>query len=79
MLRLVLGRGVGMASLGVGVGLPLALALTTFLSSIFRGLRAVDGPMLASTALLLGVAALTSSWRPARRAMRVDPMVTLKG
>ena len=79
VLRLVLGRGVGMASLGVGVGLPLALALTTFLSSIFRGLRAVDGPMLASTALLLGVAALTSSWWPARRAMRVDPMVTLKG
>ena len=79
MLRLVLGRGVGLASLGVGVGVPLALALTTFLSSIFLGLRAVDGLLLASTALLLGAVALASSWWPARRAMRVDPMVTLKG
>jgi len=78
VLRLVLARGLALASGGVAVGLFLAGALTAFLSSIFLGVRAFDPLVLAATIALLGAVTLLSSWWPARRAMRVDPMVTLK-
>ncbi|HTM26457.1 MAG TPA: ADOP family duplicated permease [Vicinamibacterales bacterium] len=76
--RLMLGRGLTLASTGVAVGLLLAGALTAFLSSVFLGVRAFDGLVLSAAAALLGAVTLLSSWWPARRAMRVDPMVTLK-
>jgi putative ABC transport system permease protein len=76
--RLVLARGLSVAATGVAAGLFLATALTAFLSSIFAGVRAFDMPLLAAAVALLGGAVLLASWWPARRAMRVDPMVTLK-
>jgi putative ABC transport system permease protein len=78
VLRLVLARGLTLASAGVAAGLVLASALTAFLSSIFLGVRAFDGAVLSGAVVLLGGVTLLSSWWPARRAMRVDPMVTLK-
>ena len=78
VLRLVLGRGLSLASAGIGVGVLLASALTAFLSSVFLGVRAFDGSVLGTTAALLAAVAVLSSWWPARRAMRVDPMSTLK-
>jgi hypothetical protein len=78
VLRLVLVRSVTLASAGIGAGLVLAIALTALLASIFRGLRALDPAVLAMAVALLGGVALLSSWLPARRALRVDPMVTLK-
>jgi hypothetical protein len=56
----------------------LAGGLTAFLSSIFLGVRAFDGAILVASVALLGAVALVSSWWPARWAMSVDPMVTLK-
>ena len=78
VLRLVLARGLRLASFGVGAGLMMASALTAFLSSIFLGVRAFDGLVLAGAAALLGGVSLAASWWPARRAIRVDPMITLK-
>jgi putative ABC transport system permease protein len=78
VLRLVLARGLRLASVGVGAGLFLATALTAFLASMFLGVRAFDWSVLTSAAALLGTVALLSSWWPARRAMHVDPMITLK-
>lgn len=78
VVRLVLARGLTLASAGIAAGLLLASALTAFLSSIFLGVRAFDGTVLGAAAVLLGGMTLLSSWWPARRAMRVDPMVTLK-
>ena len=77
-LRLVLARGLRLASFGVGAGLMMASALTAFLSSVFLGVRAFDGLVLAGAAALLGGVSLAASWWPARRAMHVDPMVMLK-
>jgi putative ABC transport system permease protein len=76
--RLVLGRGLRLASVGIGAGLILAALMTTFLSSIFYGARALDVRVLGLTAALLGAVALAASWWPARTAMRVDPMTVLK-
>ena len=76
--RLILARGLRVAAAGVAAGLLLATTLTVFLSSIFLGVRAFDAPLLAGAVALLGGVTLLASWWPARRAMRVDPMVTLK-
>ena len=78
VLRLVLARGLQLASAGVAAGLLLASALTAFLSSIFLGVRAFDGACSARQSRSLGGVTLLASWWPARRAMHVDPMVTLK-
>ena len=79
VLRLVLARGLGLASGGIAAGGLLAGALTAFLSSIFLEVRAFDGPILGTAAILLGAITVLASWWPARRAMRVEPMITLKG
>jgi putative ABC transport system permease protein len=78
VMRLVLRRGVALAMTGIVAGCLLATALTTFLSSVFLGVRAFDGLVLGAAAALLGTVAVTASWWPARRAMRVDPMAALK-
>jgi predicted permease len=76
--RFMLARGLTVAAAGVAAGLLVATALTAFLSSIFLGVRAFDVRVLAAAIAVLGGVTLLASWWPARRAMRVDPMVTLK-
>ncbi len=78
VMRLVLARGLSLATVGVGAGLLLAIGLTALLSSIFLGVRAFDVRVLGSTAAVLACVALAASWWPARRAMRIDPIIALK-
>jgi putative ABC transport system permease protein len=84
ILRLVMRQGMILVSYGLSVGLLLALALTRALtSSIFdvpllNGVSATDPLTFGSTALLLVVVALLACWIPARRATKVDPMVSLR-
>jgi putative ABC transport system permease protein len=78
MRRLVLGRGLRLTSIGLGAGMALAMAMTSFLSSLFYGIRPFDLRVLGMTAALLGGVAIAASWWPARSAMRVDPMTVLK-
>jgi putative ABC transport system permease protein len=76
--RLVLARGLRLAASGVVVGLILGGLLTMMLSRIFYGVRPFDPTTVLGGAALLIVTALIASWWPARRAMHVDPMVTLR-
>jgi putative ABC transport system permease protein len=78
ILRLILGQGIRLAFAGLAVGLVVSLALTRVLNSMLYGVSANDPLTLAfAVALLLTVTAI-SCWFPARRAMRVDPMVALR-
>ena len=78
ILHLVVRHGMILAIVGVVLGTVGALLLTRFLSSMLYGVGANDPTTLLSVAtLLIGVAAL-ASYIPARRAMRVDPMVALR-
>jgi predicted permease len=78
ILRLIVGRGLRIAVYGVGIGLMGAFLLTRSLASILFGVRATDPLTFGGiAALLLGVA-LAASYGPARRAARIDPMVTLR-
>jgi len=78
VMRLVLARGLRLAGAGTVIGVLAALMLTQLLNSLLFGVSATDPLTFAAVAgLLLGVAFL-ACYVPARRAMRVDPMVALR-
>ncbi|MGH9711694.1 MAG: ABC transporter permease [Candidatus Acidiferrales bacterium] len=78
ILSLIVGRGTRLAAAGIALGLAGALALSRLLSSLLYGVRATDPATFAGVALLLAAVALLACYLPARRAMRVDPMVALR-
>jgi predicted permease len=77
ILRLVLGHGLRLVFIGVGLGLAASFALTRYLSSALLGVTSTDAITFSGVAVLLCAVALFACFIPARRAMRVDPMVAL--
>ena len=77
ILRLVLGHGLRLTFAGMALGLAASFALTRYLSSLLLGVTSTDALTFASVAVLLCSVALLATFLPARRAMRVDPMVAL--
>jgi putative ABC transport system permease protein len=78
VLRMVLAEGGRIALIGVGIGVVAALSLTRLMSSLLFAVNASDPATFAAVALLLVVVALLACYVPARRAMRVDPMIALR-
>ena len=78
VLRLVLGEGVKMALIGVAVGLAAAFALTRLMANMLFDVSTTDPLTFGSVAILLTLVALAACYIPARRAMRVDPMIALR-
>ena len=78
LMRLVLGQGVRVALAGVAVGLLASFAATRLLTGMLFGVSPLDPLTFAVVAAVLVAAALLASIIPARRATRVDPMVTLR-
>jgi putative ABC transport system permease protein len=78
MMRLVVGQGMRLALFGVGVGFIAALGLTRFLSSLLFGVSSTDPVSFAAVVAMLFTVVLLACYIPARRAMRVDPMVALR-
>jgi len=78
VLRLVIGHGAKMALIGVAVGIVAALGLTRLTANQLFGVSAHDPLTFLGVALLLIIVAVAACFIPARRAMRVDPMVALR-
>jgi putative ABC transport system permease protein len=78
MLALILGRGVRLALAGIAAGLLGALALTRYLASLLFAVQSRDPLTFAAVAAFLLLVALVACYIPARRAMKVDPMVALR-
>jgi putative ABC transport system permease protein len=78
ILGLVLGHGAKLTLIGVVIGIAAAFGLTRFLSSQIYGIKATDPVTFIGVAILLTIVALLACYIPARRAMRVDPMVALR-
>jgi ABC-type antimicrobial peptide transport system permease subunit len=78
VLRLILGEGMRMAALGLAAGLLASLGLTRLMAGLLFGVSATDPLTFVSVAALLAIVALAACYIPARRAMRVDPIVALR-
>ncbi len=78
VLRLVLNRSMGAAIIGVGLGLVGSFALTRFLTGLLFEVKPMDPIVLGAVTVILTVVAFVSCYLPARRAMKVDPIIALR-
>ncbi len=76
--RMVLKQGMWLAFIGVFLGVAAALALTRLIANLLYGVKPWDPISIASVAALLIAIALLATYIPARRASRVDPIVSLR-
>jgi predicted permease len=78
ILRLILGHAVRLTAIGLAIGLPIAVGISYAMANAVFGLVSVSAAVLAGFALLLVLMAVAAGYIPARRAMKVDPMVALR-
>ena len=78
VLRLILGEGLKLVLAGALLGIVFALIATRFISTMIYGVSATDPLIFLSVITLLVAVSLAACYVPARRAMRVDPIVALR-
>lgn len=81
VFRMVIGQGLKLALVGLSIGVVAALVLArlmTSFSQVLYGVRATDFPTILAVSLVMVTVATIACYIPASRAMRVDPMVTLR-
>jgi putative ABC transport system permease protein len=78
VLGVIVGHGMRLAVAGLAIGLAGAAALTRWMSSFLYGVKPTDPLTFAAVAVLVSATAFAACYFPARRAMRVDPMVALR-
>ena len=78
VLSMILREGAWLAMVGVAIGVAVSLAITRLMATLLFNISPSDPLTLVAVAVLLSLVALLASYLPARRAMRVDPMVALR-
>ncbi len=77
-IQLVVGRGMALTAVGIVIGLAGAFAVTRVASSLLYGVSATDPLIFATVSAILATVSLVAATVPAWRALRVDPMVSLR-
>ena len=78
VVRLILGSGMAMVAAGIAAGLVFSVLLARGMNTLLYGIGLFDAPSFLITAAILVLVALAACYVPARRAMRVDPINTLR-
>ena len=78
VMRVIVGQGVRLALFGLGIGVVAAAVVTRWMSSVLFDVKPTDPLTFVAVAMVLGAVAFLASYLPARRAMRVDPLVALR-
>jgi ABC-type antimicrobial peptide transport system permease subunit len=78
VLRAVLGQGLRLSALGIAAGIVAALGVTRVLSKLLFGVTPTDPVTFLSVIVLLLAVASAASYIPARRAMKIDPILALR-
>ncbi len=78
IVGMMLQQGMRLLAIGLVIGFLGALATSRVLRSLLFEVSATDPLIYVGVSLLLGVAAAVACWIPARRASRVDPIITLR-
>ena len=78
ILRLILGQGTKLAFIRLATGIAAALGLSRFLSSLLYGVKPTDPLTFLGVTIVLVPVALLACYIPARRGMRVDPIIALR-
>jgi predicted permease len=78
VLKMIIGEGLRLMLSGIAIGIAGSLALSRFLSSMLYGVTSTDPLTVAAVSFLLMVVALLACYLPARRAMRLDPLIALR-
>ena len=75
---MILDRGVRLTLIGIAIGVAGAIGLTRLMAAILFGVGARDPLTMLSVGVILAGVAIIASYVPAKRAMRVDPVVALR-
>jgi putative ABC transport system permease protein len=78
MIALIVGQAVRLAAVGVAIGLAGAFALTRLIRALLFNTDPLDGLTFVASAGVLLVIAVLSSYLPARRALRIDPLIAMR-
>jgi putative ABC transport system permease protein len=78
VLRMVLGHGLRLAAIGVVLGLIGSVAFSRLLGTLLFGVSAKDPLVFGVVSIVLAIVALLACYVPARRAMKVDPLIALR-
>jgi ABC-type antimicrobial peptide transport system permease subunit len=78
VLRQILGESMKMTLIGIFIGLLAALGLTRLMANLLFGVSATDPLTFVGVGVILAIVAMAACYVPARRAMRVDPIVALR-
>jgi predicted permease len=78
VLRMMLGRGMGVVGVGLAVGLAISLALARLARTLLVGISPWDAASFAGAAAVLALVAVVANFVPTRRAAGVDPTVALR-
>jgi putative ABC transport system permease protein len=78
LMKLILGEALRLTGIGLLIAVPCAVAISRAMASLIFGVVSVDFAILSGFTALLIAVALGAAYVPARRAMRVDPVISLR-